>query len=490
MRKLSRRRFIQYMLAASAVASVPSFLLSRRNIVQAQSPIPAQRVIVVGAGLAGLTAAYEFMQAGHDVTVLEARDRVGGRAYSTHGFANGQYGDHGGEFLDAEDVHTQMYYYARLFGLEIATTGYVVDGGGYFYDGQIFDYDDEDGVISDAAWESYEAFYGIVEEITAILGDYVENPQEAPIAAELASLTVAEWLDTLDLHPVARLVIMQEVEGEYDDINHCGALFYLQNLAVYADADDDAIEVARIAGGSDVLAQAFADALGERVLLNSPVTAIEQDDNGVRVVYAGGDMQADYAVIATPLPPLRRVTFTPSLDPELQAAIDELGYGFHVKVLTQYSRRWWLDTTPPMVTMASIGMPTGWFWEQTEQQAGDEGIYASYSSKKDAQDYNELDDVARIAAVHAELETIFPDIEKEVIEARTHSWANDEYAGGAYSAYSAEQVMRFWDVLRRPHGRLILAGEHTDTLFIGYMEGAVRSGQRAVEHLETLVNGA
>lgn len=137
MPSLSRRRFIQPMLAGSATTSLPVQLPFRDGRIIAQG----QTVAVIGAGLAGLTAAYEL-------------------------------------------VNTQIHYYLKLFGLE-------TDGVGY----------DEDGIIPDEAWKSYEAFY-------------------ATVAAELGPLSLAEWFDTLDLHPIARLVITQELEGEYSKHPH------------------------------------------------------------------------------------------------------------------------------------------------------------------------------------------------------------------------------------------------------------------------------
>ena len=189
-------------MTLAATLALPFFSLS--------NSVLADDIIVVGAGLAGLTTAYELEQKGHDVTVLEASSRIGGRMYTLYDkFEQGQFAEAGGELLDAVHVHKNVHAYIEKFGLQLEEVGYDhVDEGAYFLDGKLIPYDQLKSVMGRKVNREYNRFW---DELEA-LGEQVHNPKKphkSANAAYLDSMSVADWLDSLQLNPYARTLADQ-----------------------------------------------------------------------------------------------------------------------------------------------------------------------------------------------------------------------------------------------------------------------------------------
>ena len=256
----------------------------------------------------------------------------------------------------------------------------------------------------------------------------------------------------------------------------------MQQAALYDQVPDQRLEMYRIRGGNAQLPQEIARSLTRPVVLNAPVTEIKQTALGVEVTHERGQVSGDFVIIATPLPPLRTVRFDPALSPDLQQAIAELNYGSHVKVISQFSHRFWHNqqtNTVPTIT----DLPLGFVSEATANQPGQSGILTAYVSGKYGRQLAAMVEGDRIQTALAQLEEIYPGAENSLMAATSYVWAHDPWVGGSYSAYGPGQMTTLWPALRRPYGRLLFAGEHTDA-YIGYMEGAVRSGQRAAAILQ------
>lgn len=438
-------------------------------------------VIVVGAGLAGLTAALNLHEAGWTVTVLEGRGRVGGRVNTvTKSFSDGLYAEGGGEFIDAERVHTEMHAYIKRFDLEIEDVGYDEFDSAYYINEQLFPYEEAEEILGEDVIADIDRFWEETESLAEQIDD-MEDPTTSPNAAELDSRTAADWLDELELHPTARLIVDHGLRGEYDEPSRLSLLFLAQQLALYADVEDDEFEAHRIKGGNNLLPEAMTSALDGAVELNSRVTAVTVDDTGVTVTHQRGESKADYVIITAAFPTIRDIAFDPPLPDALQKAVNELNYGSHTKTLLQYERRFWLDEELSGDTESEL--PVGWTWECTDQQEGDLGIMSTYTSGTFADEYLALGKEELIEEMVNQIETMYPGSKDIFQVGRAVVWPNTPFNGGAYSAYAPGQVMGFWNLIRQPHGRIYFAGEHTDTLFVGFMEGAIRSGQRVAREL-------
>lgn len=442
----------------------------------------ADDIIVVGAGLSGLTTAYELEQNGHDVTVLEASSRIGGRMYTLYDqFEQGQFAEAGGELLDAVHVHKNLHAYIQQFGLQLEEVGYDhVDEGAYFLDGKLIPYDQLKSVMGRKVNREYNRFW---DELEA-LGEQVRNPKKphkSVNAAYLDSMSVADWLDSLELNPYARILADQYITGEYDSPEALSALFLAQQVKTYADVKDKHVEIFRISGGNSLLPKAFAENIHGSIKLNTPVTDIQQTAKGVRVIANGDVFKADYAVVTTSLPAMRNISFMPELPTRKAKATQELNYGSHTKVMLQYSKRFWLDHNLGGDTASEL--PIGWTWEATDQQAGSTGILIAYSSGKHADANRFATEAELIKQMRSQVQKMYPGSKKMFIKAEVQSWNRETWTQGGYTAYGPGQVTQFWGVFKKPFGKVYFAGEHTDNLYPGYLEGAVRSGKRVARQI-------
>jgi monoamine oxidase len=427
------------------------------------------RVAVVGAGLAGLTAAYELVRDGFEVTVLEARERVGGRVYTLRDpFSEGQFAEGGGEHIDGG--HTALRAYVKHFGLALDDTRQDLGSlrGVVYREGHRF------GHSRSFAPHFPRVFMRRMEE----LADQVDlgNPGGSA-GAELDGRSLADVINEFQLTPEMRWLMEHRARVEFGvEAHRLSLLFHAWLIKLTEDQPWSETEVYRIHGGNDRLPMAFAGELADRIRLRSAVTAIDADANGVQLRSAAGILQAEYAVVTMPVPALRSITFTPKLPAPLQEAITSLQYGVATKTPLQYDQRFWRRLGFNGNT--SMDLPLGMTWEATTAQPGRAGILMGYTSAEDGARLGNLEEQERFATARAQLGRVYPDADARPLGAASVAWGSDPFSGGTYVAFAPGQMTRFWEVLRTPVGRIHFAGEHTD-VYASYMEGAVRSGRRA-----------
>ncbi len=443
-------------------------------------------VTIIGAGLAGLAAAYDLHKAGWQTTVLEARNRVGGRVYTLHaGFQGGQYAEGGGEFV--EDFHHRMLAFAREFNLDLDPVGGMDDWsewvalagkGGAANDAAVW------GV--DVAAEEKKIWVAL-----AALGRRVpdvERPQDSSEAAALDAQSVAGWLNTLDVHPLAKQVFIARMRSEYTVEPEALSLLDLARWgAFYYHEPDRERSAFRIRGGNDQIAWAIAKQLPD-VRMQSVVTEVYWTESGVEVVYedrTGGQAAlkpqiSDQVILAIPLKPMRTIKFEPALPPDYAEMIANVGYGSVTKVLIQYSQRLWANQGWDGHLMTDL--PITCIWHPTEQQGGDGGILTIYTGANAGAAFTAMSDEERIQTAIVQVEQVCPGSSQSVIAAQTMAWNNEPFTQASYAAFAPGQVTAYWQRLRTPLGRLHFAGEHT-AVHQGYMEGALESGQRAAKEI-------
>ena len=415
-------------------------------------------VIVVGAGLAGLRCAADLVAAGRDPVVLEARQRVGGRVWS-HRFPDGQWCERGAEFVDTG--HREVIALVAALGLELNDVSCGRDDARRMLDmgGRSVPYELHHNLAPDLA-----RFDSAMTELAAMVD--IDDPA-GPRSALLDDVPLSAVVEALGLSLVARVVIGRDIRSEYmlgpDEVSQLMAAWMTALHLV----SDDGFEAHRIVGGNDQLASGLAARLGDRIRLATPVAIVEPDEGAV-VLATGERLTADHLVVTVPLPVLGRMWH------EIPTTLSRVGYGIGGKVSVQFSRRTWLDEGRD----GSVRTERAWgeLWETTDGQSGDRGVMTALLSSNDGVALMSLPDIED--RIIAEIDRLFPGAKGLAGERVVTDWTDDPYSLGAYVTFGLGQLLAAWPQLRRPHGRMLLAGEHTDE-WCGYMEGALRSGARA-----------
>jgi len=474
---LTRRAFIASAVAGAVGAALGAdrtWALPLRTSPRPDVGTPG-RVVVAGAGLAGLTAALDLVDAGWDVVVLEARDRVGGRVHTLYDpFSPGLHAEAGGESID--DNHDQIQALITRFGLttERRPPDKLLQAVTY-YRGKRSPITTFLGLHDAAVLRDYLRFGDALDGLSQ--GVDPEHPERAANAAELDRQTLDGFIRKLRLVPEAEFLVRLQNRASYNaEARELSMLFVAQQTAVVADVPDTASETMRISGGNSRLTEAMAAALGDRVRLGAPITRVEHDANGVRVHAGGQPVDAAHLVLAVPMPPLRRVRFAPALPTSVAAVIERLELGAAAKVIHEYQSRFWEAAGVPGFTVADL--PFHVAWAATDSYASTGGILSQFVTGNPARVAARLGDARRIAAFRRQLDRVYPEGKPlHTASAATMAWANERYTGGGYAVYGPGQMLPFWPALREGFPRIKFAGEHTEAL-AGYMESAVRSGHR------------
>ncbi|CAB4806445.1 MAG: FAD-dependent oxidoreductase [Actinobacteria bacterium] len=436
------------------------------------------RIVVVGAGLAGLTAAELLHNAGCDVIVLEASNRVGGRAYTRSAeFINGQGAEAGAEWVD--NVHTRMRALVERFGLRMddnATTWTAIRRW-LFRDGALLgpaDLARLDPQLGDEL-DRLEDFFA---SVAAGVSD-AAHPAQHPQAAHYDSLSAADIVDQLELGELARLFATRNMQGEFAAEPHeVSALFVAQQRALYEAAATPHGEVVaqRIVGGVSGVTAGLASALPQGMIrFGETVDAITIDATGAHVGAGANTYHADQVVLACSLVPLRAVVFDPPLPSELAAAVHGLGYGRVTKTALQYPERVW-----PAGYATTTGRAQR-VYEPTVGHPAESGILMGYTGGEGGTRLADLAESVRMREIELSQREMYPALPPP-LGGFSQAWSGLVLFGGSYAVYRPGEITRFWDVLRQPHGCIHFAGEHTAT-WTGYLEGAVESGETVASRL-------
>jgi monoamine oxidase len=449
----------------------------------------APRIVIVGAGLAGLSCAYQLKQAGYRADVYEASDRVGGRCWTRRGeFADGQIAEHGGELID--QGHTEVRQLAQSLGLDLDNLLAGEPNGTedfYRFDGQPYSFadatDDLKGiwqqVHKDVSAASYPTLFNSSTErgrqldrmsITDYINAYVPGGMSSNLGQLLDIAYNIEYGAECTVQSSLNMLYLLAYSGQ-------------GQLRIFGPSN----EKYHVRGGNDQIATGLAGALAGQIKLGSAMSSIRRNADGTyKLTFAlagGGSMSttADRVVLALPFSILRTLDYSKAgFAPLKQTAIQELGMGTNSKLHVQFSDRYWNAIGNNGNTYADTGYQNT--WDVTRSQPGRSGILVDYTGGTIGASFSPANGSAaqRAQQFLGQIEPVLPGITSHWNgRATIDYWTGYQWTKGSYSYWKVGQYTKFAGMERAIDGACHFCGEHTSIDFQGYLNGAVESGYRA-----------
>jgi monoamine oxidase len=480
--RMSRRRFL-----GTSAAAATGLALGCRSTPRPGGSAPSGEVVIVGAGIAGLTAGYRLRQAGVRVRVLEAQERVGGRMWSLRDrFPEGQVVELGGELIDSG--HTRIAALCDELGIaldDLAEDDPALARDVWYFGGRR---------RSDA--EVVAAFRPFARRIEADLATLGGAGADASVTyrtpnrgERLDRTPLAEWLAAVDAESWAHELLTIAYTTEYGlEPGDQSALNLLLQISpepdpfrVFGDSD----ERYHVKGGNDRITTALADRLADAIETGVRLEAVrERADGGFRCTVRRGGwssrVDADHLVLAIPFTLLRQVRLDVELPAVKRRAIDELGYGTNAKLMIGFSDRVWRAAHGSNGSLFT-DLPLQTTWETSRHQPGRAGVLTNFTGGRHGLAIGVGTAAEQAAAAVADLEVVFPGA------AAAHAgqtqvrfnWPSFPFTLGSYASYRPGQ----WTTICGAEGervrRLHFAGEHCSLAAQGFMEGGCETGEAA-----------
>jgi monoamine oxidase len=487
--RLTRRRLLGTAAlgaAATALPQTPAFGASKLTA----------DVVIVGGGLAGLTAARALTKAGHSVLVLEARDRVGGRTFN-HTLPDGQPIEAGGEFVGP--TQTRVLALAQSVGIG-TFKAYNQGENVMIARGLRSTYAAVPAIPKDPqdpnVYTDTLSTLGAADQLGREVG--VRAPWKAKTAAKLDRQTIAQWAKANMKSPITPTLLDAANQAIYGkDLSQVSLLFNAFYTAGAGDAKNPGsygrlitvqggAQESRFKGGSQDIAIRVAAALGPRVKLSSPVRSVKQGKRGVTVVADGITVTAKRVILALPPALARQIRFEPALPATKAKLLSRYTPGDMIKTQIVYPTPWWRDKGLTGQFVMDTG-PIGVTYDNTPE-SGAPGVVLGFVGGRFAGQFRALDPTARKQAFVDQIAASFGEEARQDSGYFDVDWTAETWTRGCPTGSMAPGVLtRFGAYIRPATGLIHWAGTETSDYWPGYMDGAVRSGERVAKEVSRLL---
>lgn len=494
--KIERRKFIRN----SIITGVGASLDPLAALAHASAPMPIKRIqakrtksiIVAGAGITGLCCAYELVQQGHQVTVLEASGRHGGHVYTGRdGLSEGLYTDYGADHITLPgyerffgylgEFGLKAIYYPHAEGSDAAPErkGLTMIDGRFYTDAQLRD----PAVLRSFGFHKKEVELLSKNPWYALKSMYLDHYMEAFKDPYQPYGVGYDDLDNVSIYDVFKKEGASEAALNYLGGKNTSALYALWRMYVEKSRGIplNQGDTYRLEGGNQQLPTAFAKHLGKRVRLNHPIKAIQQDETGVTVTYTAygyeeeKQLKADLFVNCISLPIFRKIPVTPALSAEKQYVVDNLAYSSHPFYVFEASSRFWLDDGLESINMSFEHPDISMIWEETNHVATDRVLLKAYGPGG----------LSPLRVLDS-FRSLYPGKKDTIYQALTHDWTKDRFAPTCeMQAFPVGGMRKFWPQIMQCEGKIYFAGTYADNLSRG-MESCIRSAQRVAKEISEL----
>ncbi len=442
--------------------------------------VSPKRVIVVGAGMAGLTAAYELQRAGHQPVVLEARARVGGRVLTIREpFSHGLYGEAGAMRLPS--THTLTRAYIDQFGLQTTEFTQASPNACFYIGGHRHLRRD---VARDPACLGLDLAgpngdQTVLQVWEAVVQQAADQLEADELVHRYGDYSLYDFLRSQGWSPET-ITAFAVVEG-LEPVLGAAFLEILQVEVAWHGA-----RMVQIVGGMDRLPTAFLPALQSRIRFGAEMVALDYTADSVTVHYRSQtgleQVTGDFAILTVPYPALRFVDVLNPFSPAKQIAIRQLHYTDAVKILLACRRRFWEDDDGISGGATITDLPTRLVYYPDHGRASKHGVLMGYTYGEDASRWRSLPPEERITQAVKDVAQVHPQVTREFDVGVAKVWGEDKFAGGAFALFEPGQQARLYPHIVAPEGPIHFAGEHA-SLKHCWIEGAVESGLRAAQEV-------
>ena len=484
MSHFKRRDFIKNTVMAGVGASVLKIdpLMANDHAIGSSTTKPsgaATKIIVGGAGIAGLCCAYELMKKGHEVIVLEASGRHGGHVFTVHdGLSDGLYGDFGQEHI-TKPGYNRYWEYIKEFNLTALPyprrKNELRRINGKFYTEEMlrdpvelnkFGFNEREvKYLSANPWWDLKSLY-----VKPYLDKFKDEYQPFNIGYD--------GLDKIPMADIYKKDGASKAASGFLGGNNSSALFELWMAAILnlRGVPLYPTEIFRLKDGNQMLPNAFAKRLGPRVWLNCPIASISHGGTGVNITYKQHneqkEMSADFFVNCIPLPALKNIPIQPALPPERQYIIENITYDSYQRFVFQASSKFWLEDG--LSINMDLNHPDLWHvWQSAEEVDTHRVIVLGTGS-------GGISPQRALAAFRE----VYPGKKDTIEQAISRDWTKETFSPTCERLpFPIGELNRFWPHLMKPHGRIHFAGAYADNLNWG-TEAATRSANRVANEID------